>query len=373
MEHKEPVMGSLHTPYGETLRETSVSTRDGLFICLLMGFIKKNKFMKIYKKILIFALLALFLFNSRNVLAFNNCTQVGNTSFCDDGTYYSQVGNTVYGSNGTSYSQMGNTISQDTCPYNSTLDYVSQKCKCNSGYESNGTSCVYKPTYILNPTNPSVYSSPNAPAIKPVVLPKTNNQICQSSFGVNSNWDGTKDSNGKLNCGCKTGYLWNDQAKSCVVAPAKTNDQVCSDKFGQSWKWDGSKNSEGVLNCGCINGYTQINGECTASPIIPVKTNDQICIEDYGINSTWSGKLNEKNGPICDCKINYVWNKGGTTCLAIPKTETKTIAPVIKKVLEVKENITITKPSTTDKVVITNTEEVKPKGFWTRLIGWLVF
>jgi hypothetical protein len=344
-----------------------------------MGFIKKNKFMKIYKKILIFALLALFLFNSRNVFAFNSCSQVGNTTFCDDGTYYSQVGNTTYGSDGTMYSQIGNTTSLDRCPYNSSFDFVTKKCKCNSGYESNGSSCIYKPTYISNPTNPSVYSSPNAPVIKPIVLPKTNNQICQSSFGVNSNWDGTKDSNGKINCGCNTGYSWNDQAKSCVVVPAvpvKTNDQICSDKFGQSWKWDGTKNSGGFLNCGCIDGYTQKNGECTVSPTAPVKTNDQICIEDYGINSTWSGKLNEKNGPICDCKINYVWNKGGTTCLAIPKAETKTITPVIKKVSEVKENTTdITKldPMNLDKIVVTNAEEIKPKSFWAKIKNWLGF
>jgi hypothetical protein len=207
------------------------------------------------------------------------------------------------------------------------------------------------------------------------------NRVCVSfSQSCNLQYPNTffinYDESGKRVCDCKSGYIWNEQRTSCVVAPTvpvKTNDQACSDKFGQSWKWDGTKNSEGFLNCGCINGYTQINGECTASPIIPVKTNDRICIEDYGINSTWSGKLNEKNGPICDCKINYVWNKGGTTCLSIPKAETKTIAPVIKTVSEVKENITINKSDPIDKVVTTNTTEVKPKSFWARLKGWLGF
>lgn len=188
------------------------------------------------------------------------------------------------------------------------------------------------------------------------------------------------------NIQCVTGYtkvLSNGWYVCSPVAtptvPIKTNDQVCIDKFGAHIKWDGTKNSEGLLNCGCEPGYQASNdgSTCVLVSNVPITTNDQICIEDYGINSTWSGKLNEKNGPICDCKINYVWNKGGTTCLAIPKAETKTITPVIKKVSEVKKdaaNITEADPVNLNQEVATSTTtEVKPKGFWSRLKGWLGF
>ncbi|MDP3697138.1 MAG: hypothetical protein Q8R55_03850 [Candidatus Taylorbacteria bacterium] len=70
-------------------------------------------------------------------------------------------------------------------------------CDCKTGYVWNEqrTSCV----------------------VAPVVPVKTNDQVCQGSFGSNSNWNGTKDSNGLLNCGCKQEFMWNSDVTSCVA------------------------------------------------------------------------------------------------------------------------------------------------------------
>ncbi|KKR43391.1 hypothetical protein A2356_01120 [Candidatus Nomurabacteria bacterium RIFOXYB1_FULL_39_16] len=184
------------------------------------------------------------------------------------------------------------------------------------------------------------------------------------------------------NIQCVTGYTkvlsngW--YVCSPVVAPTapiKTNDQVCIDKFGAHIKWDGTKDSEGLLNCGCESGY-QANSdgsECVLVSNVPVKTNDQICQDNFGLKSNWDGTKNNAGGLSCGCQNGYQFNQGQTQCISIPKAETKTIAPVIKKVLEVKENTTINKPDPIDKVVVTNTEEVKPKSFWAKIKNWLGF
>lgn len=45
---------------------------------------------------------------------------------------------------------------------------------------------------------------------------KSNDQICQDNYGLNSGWNGTRGSNGGLNCDCKSGYAWNTQRTGCV-------------------------------------------------------------------------------------------------------------------------------------------------------------
>ena len=39
-----------------------------------------------------------------------SCSQIGNSTYCSDGTTYNRIGNTTYGSDGTTYNQIGNTI-----------------------------------------------------------------------------------------------------------------------------------------------------------------------------------------------------------------------------------------------------------------------
>ena len=126
--------------------------------------------------------------------------------------------------------------------------------------------------------------SKSTPAPKPqeetsvISTTKSNNQICQDSYGSNSSWNGTSGSNGGLNCDCKSGYTWNEQRTNCDIAPIvpiKTNDQSCQDSYGSNSNWSGTKSSTGGLNCGCKSGY-QWNQERTQCIIVPAKTDDSI-------------------------------------------------------------------------------------------------
>lgn len=100
-------------------------------------------------------------------------------------------------------------ISKYTCPLNSHTSLTdTTKCDCNVGFQINSlkTACVAIPT-------------------------KTNNQICQDDSGINVEWDGTKNSDGHLNCNCKSGYLWNGERTACVVNNFPTG---CTSNIGFS-------------------------------------------------------------------------------------------------------------------------------------------
>jgi hypothetical protein len=195
------------------------------------------------------------------------------TPTCPLNSYYDGVssckcnyGYVVSGSScvyqGTSYSNTSAySAPQNTCPINSHTSVTdSTKCQCNVGYQPNTTNdgCVPAPT-------------------------KTNDQRCKDEFGVNSNWDGTGTVEKGLGCGCKTGYVWNTQRTSCVIAPVvpiKTNDQLCQDDFGKNVSWDGTKTSDGNLNCNCKTDYVWNSARtaCVLPPTIstPTKTETKV-------------------------------------------------------------------------------------------------
>ncbi len=127
---------------------------------------------------------------------------------------------------------------------------------------------------------------------------------------------------------------------------------------------------------------------------VPVKSNDQICKDEYGLNSIWNGTLNNKGGLVCDCNKGYQWNMFKTQCNLIPDKKiipvgggggstVKVITPQAEKTLEV--NITkgdtkeITPSIAKVETVITETNtapsvsEVKHKGLWAKIKGWLGF
>ena len=52
---------------------------------------------------------------------------------------------------------------------------------------------------------------------KVTVPEKTNNQICEDSYGFNSVYSGQKNSKGGPVCDCKNGYEWNSNNTSCVL------------------------------------------------------------------------------------------------------------------------------------------------------------
>lgn len=173
----------------------------------------------------------------------------GNTTYINGNNGTSGTVNT-YG--GTSYGD-GNVF--NTCPPNSFYDSSTGKCSCSYGYGVNfsKTSCVYTGTTYTAPTyQGTIYSNTStyAPAQKTcplnshvsatdttmcqcnvgyqpntanngciLVTVKSNTQVCQDSFGINVDWDGTKAANGNLNCNCKSSYVWNSERTACILSP----------------------------------------------------------------------------------------------------------------------------------------------------------
>jgi hypothetical protein len=151
--------------------------------------------------------------------------------------------------------------------------------------------------------------------------------VCQKVSGANSLYTGVTDkSKGGNNggCSCQSGYGWNSSMSACVVESKETNDQLCFNKFGQGANWDGTKNSAGGLNCGCKGGYVSSgNGQvCVVVPVVPVKTNDQICQDSYGSNSNWAGTKNGEGKINCGCQTGYVYQGG--SCIIAPVVPVKT-------------------------------------------------
>jgi len=117
-------------------------------------------------------------------------------------------------------------------------------CQCDLGYQVNSTktACV-------------------------IAIPSTttaNNQACSNAYGLNSIWDGTKTATGLLNCGCQTGYSWNITKTTCVITINSTltaNNQACVNAYGLNSIWDGTKTATGLLNCGCKTGYQWNQGQ----------------------------------------------------------------------------------------------------------------
>lgn len=156
-------------------------------------------------------------------------------------------------SNKTSCVYTGSTYTAPTfsrCPLNSSAN-SSGGCSCNYGYSVNSskTSCMYvgtyKSTYSGSYSAPSYsYSEPgnscpahssesltdpdmcscnsgyqvNAAKTKCVkISKKTNDKLCQATFGNKSEWNGKYDkTNDQPYCKCKKKYEWNDDQTSCI-------------------------------------------------------------------------------------------------------------------------------------------------------------
>ncbi len=173
------------------------------------------------------------------------------------------------------------------------------------------------------------------------------------------------DTDGRKICDCKTGYVWNGQKTGCVIAPIvpiKTNDQVCSDAYGTNSNWDGIKTNDGKISCGCKSGYVwnAQRTNCIVAPAVPTKTNDQICQDNYGSNSNWDGTKSNAGGLNCGCKTGYQWNQGKTQCVkidSIGNTVKKNPSAVVKPSVS---NPVISNPAviaSTTTVDTTNTEQ----------------
>ena len=77
---------------------------------------------------------------------------------------------------------------------------------------------------------------------------KTDDQICEESFGSNSVYTGQKNNTSPI-CDCKTNYVFNKENTSCI-----THNESCAESWTNSG-WDGTFTNDGKYNCSCVTGY----------------------------------------------------------------------------------------------------------------------
>lgn len=73
----------------------------------------------------------------------------------------------------------------DVCGSNSYLT-SDDKCTCNLGYASDGTTCIEQ------------------------------NQLCKNTYGIGSHADKSATFDNNFTCGCNTGYYWNSDQTKCI-------------------------------------------------------------------------------------------------------------------------------------------------------------
>lgn len=184
-----------------------------------------------------------------------------------------------------------------------------QVCKDNYGTHSKSTgevnkkgqpSCVCESSYFWNQLGNSCSSKDSL------------NQSCQKRYGSGS-YSYPSESAPKSVCGCLSGYTWNADSTQCVVVP-KTNDQICQEKYGIFTSWTGAKNDRGEIVCDCQQGYIWNSGRtmCTSPQI----ANNESCKNAYGPYSLWGGITSDKGSPICSCQYGYTWNINNTECVS---------------------------------------------------------
>jgi len=161
------------------------------------------------------------------------------------------------------------------CSGPSTKPYTNDPCPIDGGW-SDWSSCSVScgegtQTRSCNnptPSNGGTKCSGESSQSCSVSTCPSENTACKEKYGIYSKYIGVPGINSE--CGCKDGYTFNDEKTSCVV---KTNDQLCADKFGLNWVWNGTKNINDGLNCGCKSGYIPSNNDCivvTKKVVVPI-------------------------------------------------------------------------------------------------------
>ena len=175
-----------------------------------------------------------------------------------------------------------------------------------------------------------------------ITLPKTNDQKCQGGYGLNSNWDGTKNEKDELICSCKSGYQWNSGQTQCVVTPvAPLNIILPNGCNGSRYSTTSGISCDGTNKCGAGSQFNSDKTECVLiTTVVPV--------------SGGGG--------------------GSTATVTAPKIEKIPEVNIIKE--DTKENTpNITKPEivSTDTKIVPIASEVKHKSLWSKIKGWFGF
>ncbi|OGG53828.1 hypothetical protein A2851_01390 [Candidatus Kaiserbacteria bacterium RIFCSPHIGHO2_01_FULL_53_29] len=132
--------------------------------------------------------------------------------------------------------------------------------------------CSYAPG---KPPCPGYATQPPISVQQVTNAPSSNEQLCRNYYGQYSTWSERADSQNALICDCLSGYVWNSNKTACVfvqlVLP-KTNNQLCQDSYGKHSVWHGTMNAEGGAVCDCATGYKWNDGQaaCIAIPKAPV-------------------------------------------------------------------------------------------------------
>lgn len=156
------------------------------------------------------------------------------------------------------------------CPSNSSLG-ANNKCYCNGGYAEKDGKCI------------------------------TPDKDCQNTYGINSkSTNEIFDSEGSTSCGCKDGFEWNSSQTSCILIPVKTNDEICQNDFGLNSYWVGTKNKNGELDCNCKTGFiwkdtTADITTCVADETQSLITTTSVQPKKEVQKSIATKKMNEKN------------------------------------------------------------------------------
>ncbi len=153
-----------------------------------------------------------------------------------------------------------------SCPLNSYANGTT--CKCIYGYVSNGTSCVsgnslcYTQTGIMSSYDVATNS---CKCMSGYAIGVSGQCEYQSAYSYTSSSSGLSNSNCPAHssqsvtdsnkCSCNAGYQPNSAKNQCVLIPVKSNDQLCEDSFGNASKWTGNINSGGLPTCACQTGY----------------------------------------------------------------------------------------------------------------------
>ena len=216
----------------------------------------------------------------------NNTSLTGIGSGCPDASTGDNVTIFGYPASG-NYLELSETVTQGTIAginsgpiykFDGTIDHgnsgglaVLNNENCDLGIPTLGVSGLTGGTGYIQSVN-----------LERQPVAESNDQKCQDSYGVDSDYSGQTNSQGGLICGCASGYTWNTGNTACVSA--ETGYDVC---VAMNATWDGTTDSNGKYNCTCEDGYVSNGTTCVAEPSCPLNEN-----YDFGTNS-------------CVCPVGY--------------------------------------------------------------------
>lgn len=163
-------------------------------------------------------------------------------------------------------------------------------CECMYGYELVGSSCTYKSTSYAA----SAYSSYYTPK-------SSNTQKTTTSCPANSYASGSS-------CYCSSGYQISSDKSSCVIIPTNTNNQACVTAYSTNSYWDGTKTSDGKLNCGCKTGssWNSTKTSCATNKYIPTAEDNKVTGKNYYLtNRTCVGLSGDQYGECISYALNH--------------------------------------------------------------------